>query len=128
MAVKSAAIRFDGYVPDGLKATTPKRFKLTTDSRHSFTVAPNMLDRNFDVDTPNKVWTADINYVWTYEGWLYLAIVMNLAFDALSMAYWQRKPGQGLLCTTQIVEANMRVMSIENSLKTTPWQLHEQQG
>ncbi len=45
----------------GLKAKTPRRFKLTTDSRHSFTVAPNVLDRKFDVDTPNKVWTADIS-------------------------------------------------------------------
>ena len=99
----------------GLKAKTPKRFKLTTDSRHSFAVAPNVLDRNFDVDTPNKVWTADISYVWTFEGWLYLAIVMDLhsrqivgwamdkrmkkdlVLNALSMAYWQRKPDNGLL-------------------------------
>jgi putative transposase len=62
----------------GLKAKTPKRFKLTTNSRHSFAVAPNVLDRNFDVDVANKVWTADISYVWTFEGWLYLAIVMDL--------------------------------------------------
>jgi transposase InsO family protein len=99
----------------GLKAKTPKRFKLTTDSRHSFAVAPNVLDRNFDVDTPNKVWTADISYVWTFEGWLYLAIIMDLysrqivgwamdkrmkkdlALNALSMAYWQRKPDRGVL-------------------------------
>jgi transposase InsO family protein len=99
----------------GLKAKTPKRFKLTTDSRHSFTVANNVLDRNFDVDTPNKVWTADISYVWTFEGWLYLAIIMDLysrqivgwamdkrmkkdlTLNALSMAYWQRKPDKGLL-------------------------------
>ncbi len=99
----------------GLKAKTPKRFKLTTDSRHSFAVAPNVLDRNFDVDAANKVWTADISYVWTFEGWLYLAVIMDLhsrqivgwamdkrmkkqlALDALAMAYWQRKPGQDLL-------------------------------
>jgi transposase InsO family protein len=59
----------------GLRAKTPKRFKLTTDSRHSFAVAPNILDRNFDVDAPNKVWAADISYVWTFEGWLYLAMM-----------------------------------------------------
>lgn len=99
----------------GLKAKTPKRFKLTTDSRHAFPVAANILDRNFDVDTPNRVWTADISYVWTFEGWLYLAIVMDLysrqivgwavdkrmkrqlVLDALSMAYWQRKPPKDLL-------------------------------
>jgi len=98
-----------------LKAKSPWRFKLTTDSQHSFTVAENNLKRNFDVDTPNKVWTADITYVWTFEGWLYLAIVMDLhsrqivgwamnkrmqkqfVLDALAMAYWQRKPQKGLL-------------------------------
>jgi transposase InsO family protein len=99
----------------GLKAKTPKRFKLTTDSKHSLPVAPNILDRRFDVQAPNTVWTADISYVWTYEGWLYLAIVMDLysrqiigwatsermkkqlVLDALAMAYWQRKPPRGLL-------------------------------
>jgi hypothetical protein len=45
----------------GLKARTPKRFKLTTDSKHSFPVAANVLDRKFDVEAPNKVWTADIS-------------------------------------------------------------------
>ncbi len=99
----------------GLKAKTPKRFKCTTDSRHAYLVAANILNRNFDVDLPNTVWTADISYVWTYEGWLYLAIVMDLysseivgwamdkrmkkdlVMDALAMAYWQRKPSRGLL-------------------------------
>jgi len=99
----------------GLKAKISKRFKVTTDSRHSFPVAPNILDRNFDVAEPNKVWTADISYVWTLEGWLYLAIVMDLfsrqivgwamnkrmkkqlAIDALAMAYFRRKPDPGLL-------------------------------
>ena len=53
---------------------------MTTDSRHSFPIAPNMLNRNFDVTTPNTVWTADISYVWTSEGWLYLAIIMDLFY------------------------------------------------
>ena len=99
----------------GLKAKTPKRFKLTTDSKHSLPVASNILDRKFDVQVPNTVWTADISYVWTYEGWLYLSVVMDLysrqivgwatnermkkqlVLDALAMAYWQRKPSKGLL-------------------------------
>ena len=99
----------------GLKAKTPKRFKLTTDSNHSLPVAPNILNRQFDVQQPDKVWTADISYVWTFEGWLYLAVVMDLSsrrivgwktssrmkkqlvLDALAMAYWQRKPEKGLL-------------------------------
>ena len=99
----------------GLKAKISKRFKVTTDSRHAFPVAPNVLNRNFDVAAPNKVWTADISYVWTLEGWLYLAIVMDLfsrqivgwamdsrmkkqlAIDALAMAYFRRRPDWGLL-------------------------------
>jgi putative transposase len=52
----------------GLKAKISRRFKVTTDSRHSFPVAPNVLNRNFDVAAPNKVWTADISYVWMFEG------------------------------------------------------------
>jgi putative transposase len=99
----------------GLKAKAPRRYKVTTDSRHSFAVAPNVLDRQFDVQAPDSVWTADISYVWTLEGWLYLAVVMDLysrrivgwAMDkrmktdlvlkALAMAYWHRKPSKGLL-------------------------------
>ena len=61
-----------------LRAKTPRRFKLTTDSRHSFPVVGKRLDRQFAVDAPDKVWTADISYIWTYEGWLYLAVVMDL--------------------------------------------------
>ncbi len=99
----------------GLKAKISKRYKVTTDSRHSFPVASNVLDRKFDVEIPNHVWTADITYVWTLEGWSYLAIVMDLfsrqivgwamdkrmkkqlPIDALAMAYFRRKPGPGLL-------------------------------
>jgi transposase InsO family protein len=99
----------------GLKAKAPRRYKVTTNSRHGFQVAPNVLNRQFDVPAPNKAWTADISYVWTLEGWLYLAIVMDLysrqivgwamnkrmkaqlTLDALAMAYWRRKPPQGLV-------------------------------
>jgi putative transposase len=99
----------------GLETKTSRRFKVTTDSRHSFPVAPNVLNRNFDVVVSNKVWTADITYVWTLEGWLYLAVVMDLfsrqvvgwamdkrmkkqlALDALAMAYFRRRPDPGLL-------------------------------
>jgi transposase InsO family protein len=98
-----------------LKAKAPRRYKVTTDSRHSFRIAPNVLDRKFDVPAPDTVWTADISYVWTLEGWLYLAVVMDLfsrrivgwamdkrmktdlALNALAMAYWHRKPPKGLL-------------------------------
>ena len=94
----------------GLKAKAPKRYKITTDSRHSFPIAPNILDRKFNVDQPNTTWTTDITYVWTLSGWLYLAVVLDLysrqivgwamnkrmkkqlTIDALAMAYWRRKP------------------------------------
>jgi transposase InsO family protein len=99
----------------GLEARQPRRYKVTTDSRHSFPVAPNILNRQFDVAEPDRVWTADITYVWTLAGWLYLAVVMDLfsrqiigwamaknikkqlVMDALSMALWRRKPAAGLL-------------------------------
>jgi len=98
-----------------LKARAPKRYKITTDSRHSFPIAPNLLNREFEVDEPNKCWTTDITYIWTLEGWLYLAVVLDLfsrqiigwamdrgmktqlTLDALAMAYWQRRPPSGLL-------------------------------
>ena len=99
----------------GLKAKAPRRYKVTTDSRHWFAVAANVLNRKFDVQVPDSVWTADISYVWTLEGWLYLAVVMDLysrrivgwamdkrmktdlVLNALTMAYWHRKPPKGLL-------------------------------
>jgi hypothetical protein len=56
----------------GLKVKVSRRYKLTTDSRHSFPVAQNLVNRNFEVGSPNVTWTADITYVWTLEGWLYL--------------------------------------------------------
>ena len=99
----------------GLKAKVRRRYKVTTESRHSFPVAANILNRQFNVTSANKVWTADISYVWTLEGWLYLAVIMDLfsrqivgwaidkrikkqlTLNALDMAFWQRKPMPGLL-------------------------------
>ena len=62
----------------GLRARGKRRFKATTNSAHDLPVAPNLLARNFTVDAPNKVWTGDITYIWTEEGWLYLAVVIDL--------------------------------------------------
>ena len=62
----------------GLKPRYPKRFKVTADSDHHEAISPNLLNRQFDVTAPNKVWTTDITYVWTLEGWLYVAIVIDL--------------------------------------------------
>ena len=98
-----------------LKAKTPKRYRVTTDSNHSYLVSTNIVNRQFTVDAPNKVWTADITYLWTLEGWSYLAVIMDLfsrqvvgwavdkhmkvelVLDALMMAYWRRRPTPGLI-------------------------------
>jgi putative transposase len=63
---------------DGLKAKTIRKFKATTNSNHSLSVAANLLNRDFSPAEPNKAWVADITYIWTNEGWLYLAIVIDL--------------------------------------------------
>jgi transposase InsO family protein len=98
-----------------LRARRKRRFVPTTDSKHAMPVATNVLARNFEVDAPNKVWVTDITYVWTWEGWLYLAAVLDLysrrvvgwamsaslsrelALDALDMALRTRTPPRGLL-------------------------------
>lgn len=63
---------------NGIIAKTKRRFKATTNSSHRLPVSPNLLNRRFTADRPNKVWTSDITYVWTEEGWLYLAVVLDL--------------------------------------------------
>ena len=62
-----------------IRSITKKRFVATTDSKHTFPVAPNLLDRKFKVDRQSKVWVSDITYIRTLEGWLYLTIIMDLA-------------------------------------------------
>ena len=57
-----------------IRARHKRRYKVTTDSKHNLPIAPNLLDRNFNPVAPNQVWTSDITYLWTDEGWLYLAI------------------------------------------------------
>jgi putative transposase len=63
---------------NGIRAKRVKKFKVTTDSRHSEAVADNILTRGFKVSRPDKVWVSDITYVWTDEGWLYLAVFVDL--------------------------------------------------
>jgi len=100
---------------NGIRAKTKRKFRVTTDSRHDHPVAPNLLDRQFTVEAPNMAWLADISYVWTREGWLYLAVVLDLfsrqvvgwAMDermpqeltlaALDMALKRRRPLPGLM-------------------------------
>lgn len=99
----------------GIRARHKRRYRVTTDSRHGLPVATNLLKRKFKPAAPNQVWTSDITYLWTDEGWLYLAIVLDLfnrevvgwsikprmtadlAIDALTMAWFRRRPRPGLL-------------------------------
>lgn len=99
----------------GLVSRTKRKFVVTTDSRHNQPVAANVLDRDFKADAPDQKWTADITYIPTRQGWLYLAVVMDLfsrrivgwsmsaslhttlVLDALRMALTHRKPTAGLL-------------------------------
>lgn len=100
---------------NGIRARHKRRYKVTTDSKHNLPIAANLLDRNFNPSRPNQVWTSDITYLWTDEGWLYLAIVLDLfnrevvgwslkprmtadiVTDALTMAWFRKKPASGLL-------------------------------
>jgi transposase InsO family protein len=63
-----------------IRSRTKKKYVITTDSKHSFSIAPNLVDRTFIVQAPGKVWVSDITYVRTTQGWLYLTIVLDL-FD-----------------------------------------------
>lgn len=96
-------------------AKQKKKFKATTDSKHDLPVAPNILDREFSVSEPDRVYVGDITYIWTQQGWLYLAVVLDLfsrqvvgwsmnqrmtrevVKDALRMACWRRKPAPGVI-------------------------------
>ena len=62
----------------GIMARYKRKYKTTTDSRHTLPVAPNLLKRQFNVNTPNQVWVSDITYIQTQEGWLYLATTLDL--------------------------------------------------
>jgi len=62
----------------GLRAKAKKKYKVTTDSGHDLPISPNLLDRAFTAQGPNQKWAGDISYIWTEEGWLYLAVVIDL--------------------------------------------------
>ena len=96
----------------GLAAKTRRKYRVTTDSAHSLPLAENVLNREFEQDAADRVWLADITYIWTLEGWLYLAAVLDahsrkvvgwsmsarlqtvLVTDALRMALGRRCPDQ----------------------------------
>ena len=99
----------------GLEGRRKRRFKATTDSKHALPIAENVLDRNFEVNAPDVAWVTDITYVWTAEGWLYLAAILDLfsrrvvgfamsehidralVLEALRVAVGRRVPNVGLM-------------------------------
>jgi transposase InsO family protein len=100
---------------EGIVGRRKKRFRKTTDSNHPDPIAPNVLERNFHVDLPNTAWVTDVTYVFTHQGWLYLAVILDLfsrrvvgwaasasndralALDALQGAVELREPATGLI-------------------------------
>ncbi len=99
----------------GVQVKYRKKYKVTTDSNHKKPLFENVLARQFDVNGPDQAYVSDITYLWTQEGWLYLAVVIDLysrkvvgwsmgsrmkaqlVCDALTMAIWQRRPPTGLI-------------------------------
>jgi len=100
---------------NGLEARRKRRFRKTTDSKHPHPIAPNVVARKFDVTAPNRVWATDVTAIWTLEGWLYLAAILDLysrrvvawavsanndtvlALDALRAGLRARRPAAGLV-------------------------------
>jgi transposase InsO family protein len=100
---------------NNIAAKRKKKFKRTTNSNHGNYISPNLLNQNFRANSPNKVWVSDITYISTYEGWLYLAVVLDLysrkvvgwsmsnrmtsqlVKDSLEHAIIDRQPAAGLI-------------------------------
>ena len=98
-----------------IKIIRTQKYKATTDSNYTFNIAPNLLDQDFSADGPNQKWAGDISYIWTSEGWLYLAVILDLysrrvigwavsnrmkrdlAIRALNMAVALRQPPKGCI-------------------------------
>jgi putative transposase len=112
----------------GLRCRQKRKFKATTDSKHALPVAPNLLERQFTVEAPNRAWVTDITYIATDEGWLYLAgvkdlfsgevvgyamserMTKSLVMKALFRACATKRPGKGLIhhSDSQRIEASSR--------------------
>ena len=100
---------------NGIKIIRTQKHKVTTDSNHASNISPNLLDQDFSADGPNQKWAGDISYIWTNEGWLYLAVILDLysrrvigwavsnrmkrdlAIRALDMAVALRQPPEGCI-------------------------------
>jgi transposase InsO family protein len=100
---------------NGISVVRTRKHKVTTDSDYKFNIAPNLLERDSNADAPNQKWAGDISYIWTREGWLYLAVILDLhsrrvigwavsnrmkrdlAIRALEVAFAFRAPPKGCI-------------------------------
>jgi putative transposase len=125
----------------GIRCTHKKKFRVTTDSKHQLPIAENVLNRQFPQAAPNQVWVADITYIPTDEGWLFLAAIKDLytceivgwamdkqmtkslVLDALRAAYWRKKPPPGLLHHSdrgsQYCSGTYRALQVSYKMKTS---------
>ena len=125
---------------NGIKVVRTHKYKATTDSAHNFNIAPNLLDQDFAATAPNQKWAGDISYIWTHQGWLYLAVVIDLysrrvvgwavsnrlkkdlAIRALEMAVNLRQPPEGCIHHTDraasIVRMTIKSCSSDMALKS----------
>ncbi len=119
----------------GLSARPRRRFRKTTDSKHAHPIAPNVLGRNFEASAPNQAWVTDVTYISTHEGWLYLAVILDLyarrvvgwaaseandttlALAALSMATTHRKPPPD-----PVLDGAALVAEIEGDVSEQHWE------
>ena len=135
----------------GIKCRRHKRFKITTDSNHNKLVYPNVLDQKFDASRPNQAWVSDITYIWTNEGWLYLAgvkdlytkelvgyainkrMTADLVCRALNMAIKNKRPSQGLIVhsdrgsqyTSELYKSSLKKLGIKQSMNSAGGRCHD---
>lgn len=91
-----------------LRAKPKRRYKATTDSNHGLAVAENLLNRQFDPTGPNQVWGTDITYLWTQEGWVYLAVVIDLYSRRVVGWAMDRRMRKALVIRALLMAINLR--------------------
>jgi putative transposase len=99
---------------NGLEARRKRRFRRTTDSKHSNPIAPNVVARNFETAAPNRVWATDVTAVWTLEGWLYLAVMLDLY--SRRVVAWAASANNDTLLALDALRAGLRARRPKNGL------------
>jgi len=105
----------------GLKAKGKRRFRATTDSRHGYPLAPNLLGRRFGVEVANRLWLSDLTYIWTSEGWLYVSIVLDA---------WSRRVVGWAWSVSLKADFALRAlrMALDNRAPQAGWMHHSDRG